>query len=452
MNAGAAEIESAAAESSADNKPSVPKKLSPPNKATKRKAPKASEVETEEHDLVLSEWCKAHQEHQPIDMRKKLSTPLTTEEIKSAGRKADKDKKVPRPRNSFILYRSAYNQPARIASQSKKQNLLSSTISRSWNNETPQIKEDFRECAELEKKRFHQLYGDYKYTPRKKHAARKEAREQQSVIRAQKTGKIQKSRSKPQHVFHRAKGKRNAAQELIDQLDCEDDFGVISPPQPHQTLPDVPELSYTVTPATSQVATPEPGMASMYQGQGHTGPVYGTLPVNEYPYGYGPAVVSFPHSFPWQGPPQAHHINYVDSGYPHYIHPAAYEGMHGTQQGGMLDGGLSYWPASVQNGSAGIEFGTPEPQDPADVCPTQVPEMKPNAAIVQHNVNAQPVAAQACIDPSLLGMPGSGPEAIPYPPDTPSRILQDAAAYLNDDGNWGEEESCEADDMFPPTE
>ncbi|KAM0260916.1 hypothetical protein ACHAQJ_002536 [Trichoderma viride] len=84
---------------------------------------------------------------------------------------------VPRPRNSWILYRQFFSgefiktYPGITASE------LSSLISAKWKNEPPHEKNFWNYLAEQEERNHKQKYPDYKYRVRKSQAKKKRGRQ-----------------------------------------------------------------------------------------------------------------------------------------------------------------------------------------------------------------------------------------------------------------------------------
>jgi hypothetical protein len=74
----------------------------------------------------------------------------------------------PRPMNSFMLYRSAYIQRAKIWSPQHKQQVLSALIGQSWHMEDPEIKKMYMAYAAIEKENHQIAHKMYRFSPRRK--------------------------------------------------------------------------------------------------------------------------------------------------------------------------------------------------------------------------------------------------------------------------------------------
>lgn len=76
--------------------------------------------------------------------------------------------KVPRPMNSFMLYRRAYKERIkRWGAQGDNNQLISSVAGISWNLEPRELKEFYAKIADIERKNHSKAFPDYKFTPNK---------------------------------------------------------------------------------------------------------------------------------------------------------------------------------------------------------------------------------------------------------------------------------------------
>lgn len=136
-----------------------------------------------------ADTCKAEKWEQ--ERRPRLTAPLSTrgnyESVKNiAGwvqrskevrerEKAERHGFIPRPLNSFMLYRSAYlstakawySQHMRCCHQNKQQ-ALSSLIGKIWAMESPELREEFKNYANIEKENDKAAHKSYKYSPLKR--------------------------------------------------------------------------------------------------------------------------------------------------------------------------------------------------------------------------------------------------------------------------------------------
>lgn len=75
---------------------------------------------------------------------------------------------IPRPMNSFMLYRRAYKERIKKWGQQGDNNqMISSVAGISWNMEPPAIKDYYTKIANLEKENHAKAFPDYKFTPNK---------------------------------------------------------------------------------------------------------------------------------------------------------------------------------------------------------------------------------------------------------------------------------------------
>ncbi|KAJ1724877.1 hypothetical protein LPJ53_000875 [Coemansia erecta] len=78
-----------------------------------------------------------------------------------------KPKRTPRPANAFILYRKAKQAEVIRDNPGVSNKDVSCIIGQMWKGEDPSIQDQFREQAELEKKKHKEMHPNYKYQPRK---------------------------------------------------------------------------------------------------------------------------------------------------------------------------------------------------------------------------------------------------------------------------------------------
>ncbi|RDW63858.1 hypothetical protein BP5796_10360 [Coleophoma crateriformis] len=76
--------------------------------------------------------------------------------------------KIPKPRNSFIIYRGDKSQGVKALFPELTETERSKIIAEFWRNETAEVKAHYKELAELEKQKILEQNPDYKCTPRKK--------------------------------------------------------------------------------------------------------------------------------------------------------------------------------------------------------------------------------------------------------------------------------------------
>ncbi|CAG8670484.1 32147_t:CDS:1, partial [Racocetra persica] len=77
---------------------------------------------------------------------------------------------LPRPQNSFLLFRKDYNERMRLSSRNKSKKLSAKTISENakleWSQQSPIVKNFFKVLAKEADKRHKQMFPNYKYQPK----------------------------------------------------------------------------------------------------------------------------------------------------------------------------------------------------------------------------------------------------------------------------------------------
>ncbi|KAL1919249.1 uncharacterized protein VTP21DRAFT_1941 [Calcarisporiella thermophila] len=77
-------------------------------------------------------------------------------------------KKIPRPRNSFIIYRQERQREINNVYAGISNNDISKIVGELWSLESDEVKEAYRALAEEEKRLHKERYPEYKYKPRKR--------------------------------------------------------------------------------------------------------------------------------------------------------------------------------------------------------------------------------------------------------------------------------------------
>lgn len=110
----------------------------------------------------LSELTKDY-EHVPIkDMNAWTNRPKE----KRSGERG-KGGRIPRPMNSFMLYRSAYAERCKIWCTQNNHQVVSTVCGESWALEPPEIRDLYSEYAKLERENHAIAHPDYKFSPSK---------------------------------------------------------------------------------------------------------------------------------------------------------------------------------------------------------------------------------------------------------------------------------------------
>ncbi|KAF4985087.1 hypothetical protein FDECE_16832, partial [Fusarium decemcellulare] len=77
---------------------------------------------------------------------------------------AEYERRIPRPRNSWILYRQAKSQEVASQNPGMPTTSISKIISDMWKSENPEVKAYWQQMAEREDRNHKLMYPDYKYT------------------------------------------------------------------------------------------------------------------------------------------------------------------------------------------------------------------------------------------------------------------------------------------------
>ncbi|KAG6101391.1 hypothetical protein E4U30_002064 [Claviceps sp. LM220 group G6] len=84
-----------------------------------------------------------------------------------ASSNAADSKKIPRPPNAYILYRKERHNAVKEANPGISNNEISQVLGKSWNLETRELRQRYKEMSENIKIAFHEKYPNYTYRPRK---------------------------------------------------------------------------------------------------------------------------------------------------------------------------------------------------------------------------------------------------------------------------------------------
>lgn len=82
-------------------------------------------------------------------------------------REAQEKKKISRPMNSFMLYRSAYTDRAKRLFGENNHQIVSKATGKSWNMEPKDIREKYEALARIERDNHAATHPDYKFKPQK---------------------------------------------------------------------------------------------------------------------------------------------------------------------------------------------------------------------------------------------------------------------------------------------
>ncbi|QKX60486.1 uncharacterized protein TRUGW13939_07631 [Talaromyces rugulosus] len=91
---------------------------------------------------------------------------------------AQKNGKIPRPMNSFLLYRSAYTERIKAWCADTNHQVVSKVSGQSWPKEPAHIREHYESLALIERDNHHKAYPNYKFMPKKKYKPPRDKRKE----------------------------------------------------------------------------------------------------------------------------------------------------------------------------------------------------------------------------------------------------------------------------------
>ena len=105
------------------------------------------------------------------DMRAQIMRPAERRQREAEFGRNSKKQAIPRPMNSFMLYRAAYMERIQALGRqvgSTNNQVVSSVAGESWQVETEEVRREFADLAELDKKMHQVAFPKYKYKPAQK--------------------------------------------------------------------------------------------------------------------------------------------------------------------------------------------------------------------------------------------------------------------------------------------
>lgn len=138
------------------------------NEETPRKAKKGAKQAPMDKSKIpklsapLSELTKDY-DHIPVKDMKAHSTRSTEERLAEV----DKKLRIPRPMNSFMLYRSAYTERCKIWCTQNNHQVVSTVCGASWALEPSHIKKLYADYAQVERENHAKAHPEYRFSPTK---------------------------------------------------------------------------------------------------------------------------------------------------------------------------------------------------------------------------------------------------------------------------------------------
>lgn len=105
--------------------------------------------------------------HIPLkDVAAHIKRPVSTRRTDAAYSRNRKHQAIPRPSNSFMLYRMAYTDRIQaLIREADNHQVVSSVAGESWRMETLEVTDEFKELAEVEKVQHAKAWPNYRYQP-----------------------------------------------------------------------------------------------------------------------------------------------------------------------------------------------------------------------------------------------------------------------------------------------
>jgi len=102
------------------------------------------------------------------DVAAHVKRPISTRRTDAAYARNRKNQAIPRPSNSFMLYRMAYTDRIQaFGREADNHQVVSSVAGESWRMETEEVRAGFVQLAEVEKVQHEKAWPGYKYQPHK---------------------------------------------------------------------------------------------------------------------------------------------------------------------------------------------------------------------------------------------------------------------------------------------
>ena len=103
------------------------------------------------------------------DILSHIKRPTCVRQAEAASCRGRKNQAVPRPSNSFMLYRWAYTDLIQaVARANSNHQLISGIAGESWRTETEDVREEFMQLAEMDRVEHGKAWPGYKYQPKYK--------------------------------------------------------------------------------------------------------------------------------------------------------------------------------------------------------------------------------------------------------------------------------------------
>ena len=149
----------------------------PVREKSTRKSKKSTQALSEEHERLLPLSVNGRHSTMPLrDMASHVNRG-SVQRIKETAEGKNKDKKgyVPRPSNSFVLYRSAYTARIKDLCRSTNHQKVSKIAGASWHKETEAVKAYFEDLARIDNDNHKIAFPEYKFAPVKESKVAKNA-------------------------------------------------------------------------------------------------------------------------------------------------------------------------------------------------------------------------------------------------------------------------------------
>ncbi|KAL6858177.1 hypothetical protein ACO1O0_005633 [Amphichorda felina] len=100
----------------------------------------------------------------------------------------NKEKKIPRPPNAYILYRKERHTIVKEANPGITNNEISQVLGSAWNTESREVRQKYKDMADEIKRALLEAHPDYQYKPRKPSEKKRRARRNPQQTPSQEDG------------------------------------------------------------------------------------------------------------------------------------------------------------------------------------------------------------------------------------------------------------------------
>ena len=151
-------------------------KIGPPRRVIKKaRKPQANKAEKPKIPKLTAPLSQLTEEYQNIPVKDmKAYVNRSSEERRE---EAELKGKIPRPMNSFMLYRSAYAERTKHWGEQNNHQVVSSVTGQSWPLESAEVRNAYNEYAKIERANHQVAHPEYKFSPSKAQTSSKKRKQ-----------------------------------------------------------------------------------------------------------------------------------------------------------------------------------------------------------------------------------------------------------------------------------